>query len=702
MLPVECTEDVEGIAFCRRDCLLACLSPLSAMWLLAHALGYHQMRLGYSDGCRRADDMSLDEIAVAGVLCIVPLLALARSLGVPYAVHALLLISDPLYFIEQIRPPCQPENQKRSTAEKWQPHLSMLVQWGVIRNAARGCVKYVHKYFAVSKSCGTLARAIFNGRAFSSATTRPRSVNLPDLAELLQVLSSAFQGKRFSFMCADWRHWFFQFPVHPDIQNFFGIRLLEKFFVMRVLPMGWSHSPLVAQSAGWLIVLEALRRCKVDIHAFQNQVQLPPYLRIDHGGVLIVVALWYDNLGVFSTSENFVFQYTKQFRAVCADFKATIKELHVYSQDELDLRNRPEEPVDAVRKEEAVSDGAKPPATYLGMEVGWRLDPQRHRSRFEWRHALARRRKWWQSCGHVVMTCRSVSHLVGVIVWNSHIRLEPLAYVKCVIDILRVALSKRNGWDKHEPELRDDLERLTAIVRTICLDSSWIHQRDLASHRTIYAASDASSKRWGYIVYDVNLEEIRHSNDAFDQRMYQSHIFVKELLAAVLAIEWCCQNLGSENSIEIVIAVDNTAAAGVLRRLYSTTKMGDEMVRRVLAALDSRHILRVMTLRSEDNPSDPLTRNRPMCSVRNTRFHELVGAYKVGRHITALPKANPHRVHTEQDDAQHEFSSDDDANVEDEDEAFLDDAYGNAADENARTEDDASAANFKLVCGPSE
>ena len=318
-----------------RDCLSqkglpSCLSnTLQKMWLLAHALGYHQIKLGYCGGVSsdhsRCHQLTLDEIAVAGVLCISPLLTLAQHLQIYYACHAIRLITDPHYFVEQIQPPVQPDHLKLSTAEKWRGHLEQLAGWHVVRSVTRVCVSYVQKYFAVAKSCGTLARAIFNGRAFSSVTPKPRSVNLPDMAELLQVLSIAFRGKKFSFMCADWRHWFFQFPLHRDIQKFFGIRLLAQYFLMCVLPMGWSQSPVIAQSTGWLIILEALRRCKVDIEPFKGQVQLPPYLHTVHGGAVIVVALWYDNVGCFASSENFTMQFAKQFKAVCSDFNVNNK-----------------------------------------------------------------------------------------------------------------------------------------------------------------------------------------------------------------------------------------------------------------------------------------------------------------------------------------------------------------------------------------
>ena len=55
---------------------------------------------------------------------------------------------------------------------------------------------------------------------------------------------------------------------------------------------------------------------------------------------------------------------------------------------------------------------------------------------------------------------------------------------------------------------------------------------------------------------------------------------------------------GTLYAVEIFIAIDNTAAAAVLRRMYSTTEAGSELVLRALAALGGRQRTKSMrTLR---------------------------------------------------------------------------------------------------------
>jgi hypothetical protein len=664
------------------------------MWLLANAMGYNQMRLGYADctSSVRCHQLNLDEINVAGQLAICELMVLATlHIFLPYAVHALRLITDRAYFEKQIQPPKkQSREEMKSTAEKWREHIESLVQWRVLRYVQCGAVHYTHKYFAIAKSCGKVARAIFNGRSFSNEGALPRSVNLPDVAELMRVLSSAFDGRKYSFMCADWRHWFYQFGLKDDIQAFFGVRMLDVFLVLRVLPMGWSHSPLIAQSTGWLIILEVLRRCGVDISEYIGKEQLPPYIHVEQNDVVLVIALWYDNVGFFCSDDNLTNAFGRHFTAVCSDFRVAIKEQHLYSQREMDIRRRGlEKAEDVSRTDESMgkSDkGGKPPATYLGMEIGWSFDIPSKRIVFQWRHSLARRRRWLSQCPLMPCTCRAIAQLVGIIVWNCHMHLKPLALIRQSIEVLRKASSIKalrpssSAWDTVEPALNEDVERLRAEVALICRNSDWIYSITPKIHRQIIIASDASSKLWGYIIYDACLSVLHQNHDTFSRHLQgDRHIFVKELLAATLAIEYVCSTY-DEMPLEIVIGIDNTAAAGVLRRLYSSTHYGCEMVDRVVKALGDKHRLRVISLRSEDNPSDPLTRMRPLCPKRMKVFEGIVRAFEYGRHITEFPKSNPKREHAqvdEPDDMQYESE----AEGLDEDAEFV---------ENASPEDDAS------------
>ena len=69
------------------------------------------------------------------------------------------------------------------------------------------------------------------------ACAPPPNIHLPDLAELLRVVSTAFHNRAFCFVCGDIRHWFHQLKLSTDVQRFFGLYMN---YLYCVLPMGWS------------------------------------------------------------------------------------------------------------------------------------------------------------------------------------------------------------------------------------------------------------------------------------------------------------------------------------------------------------------------------------------------------------------------------------------------------------------------------
>ena len=85
--------------------------------------------------------------------------------------------------------------------------------------------------------------------------------------------------------------------------------------------------------------------------------------------------------------------------------------------------------------------------------------------------------------------------------------------------------------------------------------------------------------------------------------------------------------------------------------------------------------LEIMQVKSEENPSDPLTRRRPLCAQRNTNFVRLLQLFRTGLHMQTAPyrrASGPGLHHRElENDAD---SSDDEANKEDPEVGFLENA----------------------------
>ena len=147
------------------------------------------------------------------------------------------------------------------------------------------------------------------------------------------------------------------------------------------------------------------------------------------------------------------------------------------------------------------------------------------------------------------------------------------------------------------------------------------------------------------------------------------HIFLKELLAATLLIEFLCQHYSCS---VLRIGIDNSAAAWCLRRLFSTTYHGQELIYRVYRALSaSSNVLEIFQLVSLDNPADvptrPKTSSGSTLSERSRRFWDVVDGRKASTHRPNNSASEVRHQELEDDDG---FESDDDENEKDPDEEF--------------------------------
>ena len=130
-------------------------------------------------------------------------------------------------------------------------------------------------------------------------------------------------------------------------------------------------------------------------------------------------------------------------------------------------------------------------------------------------------------------------------------------------------------------------------------------------------------------------------------------IFVKELLAAVIAIE---RAMRYPHTKTICIAVDNTAAAHVLRRRYSNNSAALEMMLRLDKQITAAHVdLEVISVPGSDNVADCPTRGKSLCPIRAARTWHQLQAARLGQSLeyevcTAYTDAPPNDLrHNEQD-----------------------------------------------------
>lgn len=140
-----------------------------------------------------------------------------------------------------------------ATHAKYRSHFTALEVSKILRRA-RGRPRFVSSYFAVLKA-RRLARAIFNGRRLSSLTRAPPPVNLPSLKDYVPMVTQFLNDHPRVYVCGgDLRHWFHQLMLGSDWAPYFGLSMDGDFFTWQTVPMGWSFSPFIAQSATLMLL----------------------------------------------------------------------------------------------------------------------------------------------------------------------------------------------------------------------------------------------------------------------------------------------------------------------------------------------------------------------------------------------------------------------------------------------------------------
>ena len=614
------------------------------MWRLFAAFGYKGWRYD-NEGSTDVHLLPLDPIDVAGKASLGDLLVLAQRHHILFAEHALKVISDLKYFLDVVKPPI---NRSRFlTPSVYEEHLKCLVEWKVYRNVEAGVPLHFARYFAVPKaSVPPVARTIFNGASFSKSCQVPPPIHLPDVAVVLKFLADTFRGRKYSAITADIRHWFHQIRLHADISKYFGLCYMKRdskssnlcrriFLLANVLPMGWSWSPFIAQSLSFLLLLETARRCGLNIDAYTNCSELPPFLCWPN----FVIILWYDNVGVFGADENLVRQFYRQLKAVFNEFSVILKEGEFYTAAELQVKESdPSTDCDPQKDEHRV-------ASYLGLEFGWRGKRQRGGTiEFVWRHLKKKTIRWATYAKRTPLTPRDVAAAVGIAVWDCHISLRSLLHIEADIELLRLAGSaaRRSSWDTADKQLNTEVKSLdisALLDRVLGGAFTWRTSEPTPSNEVIIA-SDASKLKWAYLIYKDGFIESASNNGFWNANLLVAHIFVKELTAAIWAIEKVLDT--TTQPTRIIIATDNSATAAVLRRMYSTTAIGRELTQRIMQRLaDQRCVLEVIQVKSEENPSDAPTRSKPVNSELSSDFLRSVDRWRVGQQYLSPSTKRP-------------------------------------------------------------
>jgi len=536
------------------------------------------------------------------------------------------------------------------TAGKYHPHLRRLSEKPsrgvpVLIPAHLTLLLVVCTYFAVAKSCGLLARTIFNGHILKTASHVPPPVNLLDIVLLYQMIGGMRQPHIY---IADIRGWFHVLKINVFLQLLFGIvcGCCNEVWMWQVLPMGWSWSPYIAQCIGWSLILHTL---PPDVYVFEavSQESPPQYRwlcrRLSDGSAgtrVGFVTLLYDNIGMFCIDHVVAQAFKRRIEATMAEFAVPLKYSDLFiSGPRSCMRILPASAVDQKRHRGEVGEEKFP--IYRGIQIGlatrnyvpnFRLDPSR----------VEKYRSWVRPVEGLTMTLCTLARYPGVILWRGSMLFaasrDCMSNYSGVINVSRklslLSGGCRRAWrNRHITLEKSDADALGGFWESVLIND-WVSPRTPCQDATPFvvatdAYKDPSGNGWGVCYLNDEVEEKDLSSRSltyggvFAGGMKEASIFLMELAIAY----WTILRLVQEGKKHIVIVIDNTGAAAVLRRMYSHNKIANEWMKKLGPTLQENNVfLRVISVRSADNASDAASRGRLLTMTEYVRCRLVVQA----------------------------------------------------------------------------
>ena len=245
----------------------------------------------------------------------------------------------------------------------------------------------------------------------------------------------------------------------------------------------------------------------------------------------------------------------------------------------------------------------------------------------KWRHAPTKLPKWFSAIALLrgAPSRRQVASCIGLMVWHNYMSQEVLLTIAPFLSICKLnspvlgpRQQAKEKWNEGSTVSEDSREALAAAIEVIARSNPWQLGRQPPDMSEIACvASDASDDYGGWLRFTETGEVVLSSvkTVTWNQKMRPAHIFLKELLAAVLAIEHTISTLPKVRVIRI--AVDNTAAGFCMRRMYSNNDEALKLLIRLNTKLGGRIVLDVVTVRGIDNAADCPSRKDPLEEHRN-------------------------------------------------------------------------------------
>ena len=317
------------------------------LWQLLRGSGYGYGSIEdnpHQEAARAADNLPLDPIEVAGCADLKALKT--KAIGCFFVEAALLLILCVSSFTGQMmQGVTRPE--RTYVNPRYDQHFKELERAGILKRCRADRLKFCSGYFAVPKK-GRWARAIFNGKRLSERFKCPPPTNIPDICAVIRKIDQLNQetgNNGFSVVTGDFRHFFHQIKLSPEISKFFGLTLgnskqrsrvfRPRSYEWTTLPMGWSYSPVIAQAIAWRTISHAEEGEEKHI-CIDGMSSSPMFVPVNSEGKTVGFAVvYYDNYLIVSTCPRIAEELNRRILRNAKLFKIAIKEHEYFSRKDL-------------------------------------------------------------------------------------------------------------------------------------------------------------------------------------------------------------------------------------------------------------------------------------------------------------------------------------------------------------------------------
>ena len=222
---------------------------------------------------------------------------------------------------------------------------------------------------------------------------------------------------------------------------------------------------------------------------------------------------------------------------------------------------------------------------------------------------------------------RDIAQVIGRIIWDACLRLQPFGKIAEIIDCLMAVSSTEEDdaawWDKTSLLSADQLSKINAKRSEVLKNTvTVLTMCPKMDNTTVLVAADASD--WGMggaLLNDSNLEESRSIRRKWSAEEKALPIHHREIRAAIETIKWVHSIFPGSKTI--ILAEDNAVARVALSKSYMCdVKICKELTQFFEWRCDQQINLIVVQVTSANQAADEDSRNLPLNHERCARCIE--------------------------------------------------------------------------------